>query len=96
MKNTSTSLKRHNVTVDKFYEALKQFKVSERPEERMKEEFIKFTPSQNMENADGPNDVASAYLMNSLPKPAKVICFNSPFYSDLHMGVPFPIASICN
>lgn len=71
IENMPTSLKRHNITVGKFYESLKQFKVSERPEERTKEEFIKFTPRQKMENADGPTDVAPAYLMNSLPKPAK-------------------------
>lgn len=71
VENMPTSLKRHDITVDKFYEALKQFKVSETPEERAKEEFIKFTTSEKMENADGPTDVAPAYLMNSLPKPVK-------------------------
>lgn len=70
VENMPTSLQRHNGAVDKFYEALKRFKASESSEDRMKEELMKLTPSQKVENADGTLS-APVYLMNNLSKQAK-------------------------
>ncbi|XP_021862140.2 protein ALWAYS EARLY 3 isoform X1 [Spinacia oleracea] len=70
VENMPTSLQRHNVAFDKFYEALKQFKV-DRPEDRMKEEITKLTQGQKGENAEGTSNVAPFYLMTNLSKQAK-------------------------
>ncbi|XP_010667784.2 protein ALWAYS EARLY 3 isoform X2 [Beta vulgaris subsp. vulgaris] len=70
-ENMPTSLTRHNIAVDKFHEALKQFKASERSDDRVKEEIIKFTPSQKVENADGPSNVAPVFIMSNLSKQTK-------------------------
>lgn len=75
-ENMPTSLTRHNIAVDKFHEALKQFKASERSDDRVKEEIIKFTPSQKVENADGPSNVSPVFMMSNLSKQTKVILFS--------------------
>lgn len=73
LENMPTSLKRPNDVVDKFYEALKQFKTSETSEDRIKEEIIKFTSSPKVENVDGHSYVAPVYLLSNPSKQAKVI-----------------------
>ncbi|XP_021738086.1 protein ALWAYS EARLY 3-like isoform X2 [Chenopodium quinoa] len=77
VENMPTSLKRHDGAIDKFYEALKQFKANERSEDRMKEEIIKLTPSQKMESALGTSNVAPFYQISDLSKQAKDV-FGTP------------------
>ncbi|XP_021727746.1 protein ALWAYS EARLY 3-like isoform X3 [Chenopodium quinoa] len=77
VENMPSSLKRHDGAIDKFYEALKQFKANERSEDRMKEEIIKLTPSQKMENADGTSNIAPFYLISNSSKQAKDV-FGTP------------------
>lgn len=72
LENMPTSLKRHNIVVDNLYEALKQFNVCERSENRMKEEFIKTAPTQKQENVDGASHATPAFLTNNLLKQLKV------------------------
>ncbi|XP_074292282.1 protein ALWAYS EARLY 3 isoform X2 [Silene latifolia] len=71
LENMPTSLKRHNIVVDKLYEALKQFNVAERSDDRMKEDFSKITPSHKVEIVDGASDVSPGFLTNNMSKHAK-------------------------
>ncbi|KAH9624122.1 hypothetical protein KSS87_020587 [Heliosperma pusillum] len=75
LENMPTSLKRHNIVVDKVYEALKQFNVAEKSDDKMKEEFSKITLSHKVETVDGASDVSSGFLTNNMSKHSKFVDF---------------------
>ncbi|KAH9608431.1 hypothetical protein KSS87_013207, partial [Heliosperma pusillum] len=72
LENMPTSLKRHNIVVDKLYEALKQFNVAERSDDKMNEDLSKITLSHKVETNNGASDVTPGFLTNNISKHSKV------------------------
>ncbi|KAL9237677.1 hypothetical protein vseg_012198 [Gypsophila vaccaria] len=87
LENMPTSLKRHNIVVDKLYQALKQFNVGQRSEDIMKEDLHKITPSKKVPNVNGASDVTPSFLTNIMSKqakcPASPIAYGKVMNSDI-------------